>query len=276
MKLEITVLVDNKPNPNIPQLQTAHGLSLLLNLMYDKETIKILFDSGPSPEVLKHNANTLKVNLNEVDMIFISHGHYDHADGVTAALGKSKPVIVHPEAFKPRIRLKPYLKFIGIRYAHDQLKSMGGLIVPLREPIEIAPNVYVSGEITGDRRIDERLYVIDERGLKVDPIIDEQYLFMNVNGKKIMIVGCSHPGIEVMVEHCLKTFKVDRIDAIIGGLHLAWSSEDYIKSVALKLKDLNVNELYPGHCTGDSGIKVLKEIYGDKCKSLYIGLKLNF
>ncbi|MHC1600954.1 MAG: MBL fold metallo-hydrolase [Candidatus Nezhaarchaeales archaeon] len=277
MRLIVKTLIDNKPNPENPKLKGAHGLSLLLDLTYDKENVKILFDTGPSPDVLKANSEKLNVNLRDVKIIVISHGHYDHADGIPAALGSTKPIIIHPNAFTLKVRSKPYIRFIGMRYNKRQLRDMGGMVLPLREKMEISRGIYISGEVKGDRRVDPDLCIVDDSGsLSIDPMIDEQYLLARINNKNIMIVGCSHPGIDVMAMHCLRLFSIKRIDAIIGGFHTAWSNPDYIEKIALKLKELGVEQLYPGHCTGDRGIKILKNVYGGKCEELHVGFELSF
>jgi len=277
MKLTVKALIDNKPNPDNPGLKGAHGLSLLLDIAYDKESVKILFDTGPSPDVLKANSDKLDVDLRDVKMIVISHGHYDHADGLPAALSDAKPIIVHPNAFTLKVRTKPCIRFIGMRYSKEQLRDMGGIVLPLREGIEISRDIYISGEIKGDRRLDPNLCVVNSNGsLSIDPMIDEQYLLARINNKNVMIVGCSHPGIDIMVMHCLSTFNIKRVDAVMGGLHTEWSNQDYVEKVASKLKELGVEYVYPGHCTGDKGVKAFKKVYGDRCEPLHVGFEASF
>lgn len=87
----INVLVGNQNAKN------EHGLSLLIQ--YKKQ--KVLFDFGQSDLWLK-NANLLNIDLDSVDHLVLSHGHYDHGNGlIHANHGK---LICHPMVFKKRYR----------------------------------------------------------------------------------------------------------------------------------------------------------------------------
>lgn len=78
--MEAIVVVDNYPNPYNPNLLTAWGPSIYIRIPGKK----ILFDTGPSSNVLKHNAERLDINLSEIDAVVISHGHGDHTGGLRA------------------------------------------------------------------------------------------------------------------------------------------------------------------------------------------------
>ena len=96
-----TVLSDNRSNN--PALETEHGLSILLTT----EQHKILLDTGAS-DVFIRNAELLGVNLSDVDYVFISHGHSDHAGGLRYFLehNPKAKVIVSPEAMSGKFYSK--------------------------------------------------------------------------------------------------------------------------------------------------------------------------
>jgi 7,8-dihydropterin-6-yl-methyl-4-(beta-D-ribofuranosyl)aminobenzene 5'-phosphate synthase len=73
--MQWTVLSDNRTSN--PALETEHGLSILLAT----ERYKILLDTGAS-DVFIRNAEQLGIDLSDVDYVFISHGHSDHAGGL--------------------------------------------------------------------------------------------------------------------------------------------------------------------------------------------------
>ena len=70
-----TVLSDNRSSDS--HLSTEHGLSILL----ETEQHKILLDTGAS-DLFIRNAGQLGIDLSDVDYVFISHGHSDHAGGL--------------------------------------------------------------------------------------------------------------------------------------------------------------------------------------------------
>jgi len=79
-RAEIVVVVDNTPNPLNPRLLTPWGLSLYVAI----PGVALLFDTGPSPDALRHNAEALGIDLSRVDHVILSHGHGDHTGGLKA------------------------------------------------------------------------------------------------------------------------------------------------------------------------------------------------
>ena len=76
------VLVDDLPA--VDGVYPAHGLSLMLELDYGGEKKRVLFDSGHSVKLLRHNAEALGVKLG-ADLFFGSLPHVHH---VGAALSE--------------------------------------------------------------------------------------------------------------------------------------------------------------------------------------------
>ena len=56
-----------------------HGLSFYI----ETKKHKLLVDSGAT-DMFLHNADMLGIDLTQVDTFILSHGHYDHAGGLTA------------------------------------------------------------------------------------------------------------------------------------------------------------------------------------------------
>lgn len=88
-----------------------------------------------------------------------------------------------------------------------------------------------------------------------DHPLKEQTLIVD---KKIMLVGCSHPGIVRMSEEAYKRF--GKLKLIIGGFHLLDESALELERIAKKLKDFT-QEIAPCHCTGEEAIKKFKQIF---------------
>src|SRR5262249_37356256 len=75
-------------------------------------------------------------------------------------------------------------------------------------------------------------------------------------------VGCSHPGIDKIVEAA--TTINPKIHLIAGGFHLVAASDDAISKIVAALKDtFKVENIAPGHCTGEPTFAALKQAFGD-------------
>jgi 7,8-dihydropterin-6-yl-methyl-4-(beta-D-ribofuranosyl)aminobenzene 5'-phosphate synthase len=86
----------------------------------------------------------------------------------------------------------------------------------------------------------------------------------------VLIVGCSHPTIEKIVEAAKNTINKP-IHLILGGTHLLPAANEQISSIATSLHDKwSVQYIAPVHCTGEVAFSVLKETFGDRY--VYAGL----
>jgi 7,8-dihydropterin-6-yl-methyl-4-(beta-D-ribofuranosyl)aminobenzene 5'-phosphate synthase len=85
----------------------------------------------------------------------------------------------------------------------------------------------------------------------------------------VIVVGCSHPGIDKIVEAASAINP--RIHLIAGGFHLVVSSDTDIEKIVTALRDtFKVRYVAPGHCTGEPAFTALKKAFGDGY--LYAGL----
>lgn len=88
-----------------------------------------MMDAGPTPEILLYNMYAMEMKLQNVDIVALCHGHYDHTGGLIEVLKQIKkrvPVIAHPTVFVPRLKIKPLLKFIGESFTCSRVESVGG------------------------------------------------------------------------------------------------------------------------------------------------------
>jgi Metal-dependent hydrolases of the beta-lactamase superfamily II len=91
MKTTITILSDNQAGKNF---ESEHGLSWLV-----EASGMVLLDTGAS-DLFIRNAQRLNIDLSKVDNIVLSHGHWDHGNGLTFL--ENKTVTCHPEVFRQR------------------------------------------------------------------------------------------------------------------------------------------------------------------------------
>ena len=75
-------------------------------------------------------------------------------------------------------------------------------------------------------------------------------LALNTPQGMVVIVGCSHPGIDKIVEAAAAINP--KIHLIAGGFHLVVASDEIIAKTVVTLKEVyKVSNIAPGHCTGD-------------------------
>jgi 7,8-dihydropterin-6-yl-methyl-4-(beta-D-ribofuranosyl)aminobenzene 5'-phosphate synthase len=99
--------------------------------------------------------------------------------------------------------------------------------------------------------------------------LKELSLAVKTSAGIVLVVGCSHPGIEKIVEAAAAIDPKIRI--VAGGFHLVAASDDVIAKAVTALKDtFKVENIAPGHCTGEPTFAALKKAFGDRY--LYAGI----
>ncbi|MEM2122076.1 MAG: MBL fold metallo-hydrolase [Candidatus Bathyarchaeia archaeon] len=274
---KIIIVVDDTPARNGALLH-RHGLSILVEAASKNSKIKILFDAGPSPGILKYNIKALNLRLEDLDAVVLSHGHYDHTDGLPAVLrflSRHIPVIVHPRTFDPKFAYKPNLIYIGHGLNRSLIRENGGLFVQTRTPIILVNGIKTSGEIPLETDYEKPIgfWKVEGCEFREDHMIDEQALIIKPKNKGLIVIaGCSHRGIVNTIRIAQRIMDENRIYAIIGGFHLSQASDELIHSTVAALKEgASPDHIYPCHCTGIKPIKILREAFGNRCKQLITG-----
>ena len=142
--------IENTKNRTKPKLQAKQGLSFLVTTTIDGSKVLILMDTGPSSGALLHNVNEMDINLQNVDVVALSHGHYDHTGSLIEAIKQIKkqvPVIAYPKSFKPKLKMIPHLKLIGAPFRLSDIESAGGLPLLATDLAKIADGITTTGEV---------------------------------------------------------------------------------------------------------------------------------
>ncbi len=236
-----------------------HGVSFLIEAKIGEDRKYILFDTANHADPILHNLQLLKKEISVVDYIVLSHNHYDHTGGLLGLLKemkKSVPIFAHPDIFKMSYSVDPYFRYIGPPInMREEAEKYGGMWVLSREPIYIVPGIFTLGEIKEEERVEwERgatRVVMINNGEKVEDYMEDE-IGLGINTQKGLVIfgGCSHPGIVSMVKRAIEISGISRIHAVIGGFHLVSASDERILKTVTALKDLGVEKIYTGHCTG--------------------------
>lgn len=235
--MKITILSDNHAGSF---LKAEHGLSYII----EHEGRRILFDTGQSDLFLK-NAVLLKTDTDDIDTVVLSHGHFDHGNGLIYIPGKK--LICHPGCFVKRFR-KSDKGYIGLNRTREQLACMFNLVTS-EEPVALSDSMIFLGQIP---RITEFESVNTPFVLENDIpdfVDDDSAVALTLPGGIYVVTGCGHSGIVNTLEYAKKVTGVNRICGISGGFHLK-ENDLRTRETIRYLKLNNVNYIFPSHCTG--------------------------
>jgi 7,8-dihydropterin-6-yl-methyl-4-(beta-D-ribofuranosyl)aminobenzene 5'-phosphate synthase len=278
-----------------------HGLSLLLTAYVGNEKRTLLFDAGPHGETFLRNAKILGVNLAEVEAVVLSHGHWDHAGGLVAAIeemskgrdgvmgrvgdaGKGRKEVecyVHPGMFAERALQKPNGEVIRFELVPnvDELTQVGAKVINTKEPQFIADGAfYLSGEIPRRTAYETGLpghvrRANDGQAWEADPLIlDERFISVHVKDKgQVVFSACSHAGLVNVLTHAQSVFPEVDLYGVFGGLHLSGVTEKIIPQTVDDLRQFDLQLIAAGHCTGWRALSVMSNVFGDELVPLAVG-----
>jgi 7,8-dihydropterin-6-yl-methyl-4-(beta-D-ribofuranosyl)aminobenzene 5'-phosphate synthase len=250
-----------------------HGLSMLVTVYEGAKKHTLLFDTGYSSVGVLHNMEHLGLDLKEIELIVLSHGHMDHLGSLNVLLEKMPkpmPVLVHPYAFTfPRYvtRKDGGKDRFPIMLDRGEIEKRGGQIKETAGPTLICEDmVMVSGEVERTTSFEKGMphALVEKKGkLEKDPISEDQALFVHLKGKGLVVIGgCSHAGIVNTVLYGKKLTGAETVHAVLGGFHLSGPFfEPIIGETIDALKTLAPKVLVPMHCTGWKAIRRFEEAF---------------
>jgi 7,8-dihydropterin-6-yl-methyl-4-(beta-D-ribofuranosyl)aminobenzene 5'-phosphate synthase len=262
---QITILYDAFGTD--PSMSKDWGFSALVEVAGKR----ILFDTGNDADIFAANVKAKGVDLKTVDFVVLSHRHSDHMAGLSYVLSVNPTVKIYapkegfgiygsslPSSFYRKDEtLPPEMRYYG--GAPPQVMKFGAAwqranFELIDKTTEIAPGMTLIALVS------------DVPGTKE---LKELSLAVNTPEGVVLLVGCSHPGIEKIVEAAAAINP--KIHLIAGGFHLVVASDDVIAKAVTSLKDtFRVDTVAPGHCTGEPTFAALKKAFGDRY--LYAGL----
>ena len=260
--MKVTSLIDNV---GCNSCRAEHGLSLHIEL---GSGLKILFDMGQG-ELFARNAECLGIDLADVDIAVISHGHYDHGGGLGTFLEKNSKakVYVRKEAFEAHYSIKEDgPKDIGIGAADrervifcDKRAEPAEGIILFADPPQIFP------EPPGNR-------LLLGPDMNPDTFSHEQSMIVCEGSRRVLFGGCAHRGI-VNILRAAQAVCNDNVTHVFSGMHIGKGnvSEEYILTLADALTTYEGIRYYTMHCTAEEGYLKLKELMGAQIEYLACG-----
>jgi len=258
----------------------------------------ILFDAGSNADIFKANIKKLGINLKKIDIIIISHGHFDHLNGLDYLLKINPKVKIYfpydifwgaPVPFDAtgqEDRIKDSLpqhmqyfdggstKFIvnqsgrfwnaNIEFVKSSKEIFPGLNLVSTSSAYMGYFSCYPGKSFVDGQFDKPKDNCQNSGLP------ELSLSLKTEKGEVLIVGCSHTGVENIISDCIKLTN-NKIEMVYGGFHMLPFNRIQTLDLVNKIKDdLKVHRVAPAHCTGHLAFKLLQDRFGSDY--IYAGL----
>ena len=272
----VTTLVEN--SVNVRGLRAEHGLAF--HIQAGRHSL--LFDTGQSG-LLVENGRTLRVPLEEVEAIALSHGHNDHTGGLKAAR-ESAPqarLFVHPAGLAPKFAGNPdgTGRSIGMGEADAAaLRNAGQAVVWTSKPTEVMEGIFVTGEIPRRNSFEDTggRFFLDAASARPDPLPDDQALYFDTVNGTVVVLGCAHSGVVNSLDYVCELTHGRPIFAVLGGMHLLAAGPERVERTIEALRRRNVRRLVPAHCTGIAALARLWAAFPDRCSIGPVGTGLLF
>ncbi len=267
--MRTTILTDNDAADG---LGCEWGFSALI----ETDDTNILLDAGASG-LFAQNAHELGIDLTAVDYAVLSHAHFDHADGFCDffALNDHAPLLIQQACEEDCWSdAKGAMAYIGVQEGLLDQHAKRIERVPRSKAVEFAPGAWLLGHTTeGLGKIGEREHLYRKAGGKLvnDEFAHEQSLVIETPRGLVIYNSCSHGGVETIIDEVRTAFPGTPILAFVGGLHLFLRSDDEVRELANAIRELGIERIYTGHCTGERALEVLQEELPGVVEKTYAG-----
>lgn len=232
--MKISVLFNSEAADS--NLRTGWGVSFLVG-----ETV--MFDTGEDGGKLLHNMRLLKVAIDKLEVVVLSHDHGDHTGGLWELLK------VWPEM---TVCICPHFN----ASFKAKAASFGAEIKEFNGVSEIRHGIYSSGEMNG-------LY----KGMNMY----EQALLIKTGQGLSVLTGCAHPGIMRMLKNISDAFPNEPFYTVAGGFHLKDKGIEELQIYTNTFEKHGVQKVGPTHCSGHEAETAFKRIYKNSFLNMAVG-----
>jgi 7,8-dihydropterin-6-yl-methyl-4-(beta-D-ribofuranosyl)aminobenzene 5'-phosphate synthase len=287
----LTVKREDPGGPEGKALQSEWGLALHLGSRRGQETKQYLLDFGSMPTTYQNNLALLDIDVSKIDALIISHGHSDHAGGLTGFLEAQRPLMRSDlrlytggeDDFCARFSRRT-LSSAGPALDRRKLRAMNVEPVLSEAPIIIEGHAFTTGAVprTSIEHVLPNTVVKFgiQDGLGCDPnaytnhhftaeelsgaVVPDQHwhehatCFRLGDRGLVVITSCGHGGIINTLRRAQEVSGTEKIYALVGGFHLAPAPDDYLRQVMAELKKFDPEHVLPMHCSGTNFIELAK------------------
>jgi 7,8-dihydropterin-6-yl-methyl-4-(beta-D-ribofuranosyl)aminobenzene 5'-phosphate synthase len=279
--MNFKIIIDNNLNPSNCFI-TEHGLSIY----FEFEHKKFIIDTGQSGCFIA-NAEKLGIKLSDIDIVFISHGHFDHLGGLESFFKVNSKALV---AISGKVLYQTYFSYrhiskreIGIDLSFIQTNRER--FVFITNDTEILPGLFVITNINKDYPIPKAnatLFKV-ENSIEIADDFKHEIIVCALKNKDLHVfTGCAHQGILNILSSLNRIFDNKLIKSVIGGFHLVdsddkkqFETDEDISFIANDIIKYYPDAVfYTGHCTSIKAFEMLKSRLNSQINLFYSGFEL--
>jgi 7,8-dihydropterin-6-yl-methyl-4-(beta-D-ribofuranosyl)aminobenzene 5'-phosphate synthase len=199
------------------------------------------------------------VDMNNIDAIILSHGHYDHGDGLQYLDGGQ--LICHPGCFVKRYG-SGGKRYIGLKCPEEEITKKFRLLSSA-EPYSVSPSIIFLGEIPRITPFESKTTGFVFEDGSPDFVKDDSALALIVDEGIFVVTGCGHAGVVNTLEHAKKVSGHQKISGIMGGFHLKENNNQTRETIKYLEKE-GVQNVYPSHCTALPALTAFHGVFGNR------------
>ncbi len=280
--MKVTVLCENSVVVPFPGgLMGEHGLAFLIE---GKKTT--LYDTAQGVGLM-NNLKLLGKNIDSIDKIIISHGHYDHTGGLMPFLSEKKsstPVYLHEDGFNEKVALvelgdQTIELPIGFQNSRKEYEEKGAEFKFLNNFTKMDEDLYSICDVKrpeGWKTWDTRLKSKQSGEIVDDKFNDDLSLLLETDSGPVVLLGCAHAGVVEILENISAETGHKEFHAVLGGTHLGTAPPEYIDKSIECFKKYKVKIIGTSHCTGFSAASIIKNHFEKEFTTASVGNTFEF
>ncbi len=228
---------------------------------------KILFDTSMKRDIIE-NAKQAKIDLTHLDYVILSHGHYDHSDGLMHLdYGNIAHILAHPDCFQKKFVMHQGKEiFIGCPLHLEYLQRETDVILSKKPYWIINQRLVFLGEIPRRNEFEAKNPIGYDENHKPDFVLDDSAIVIKSPEGLVVISGCSHAGICNIIEYAKEVCSDERVLMVLGGFHIFESN--LIQPTIQYFQKLKCPQIYPAHCLSDEAFTSMEKIGGTRFQTL--------
>lgn len=225
----------------------------------------LLFDTGGTGHIFKHNLQELGISLKEIQALVLSHSHHDHVGGVMDILYGAPQAKLYAGFGVDRER----------RGDADGKRRSGGfsfLGLPntfeIDNYLEVLPNVFAF-RVPQQSRMPRfvccrNMWEVTESGeLVPDSFEDDVSIAVKGDAGWSILLGCAHAGLPNILQRAKELFAITDFNMVIGGSHLCAAKPEEYPDWFEKLSGFSVQKWRLNHCTGFKAAAAMSSFFKD-------------